>query len=119
MRLKAACTYSLAVALCLGWAAPATAGTNIAWTWNSSDKDSQARFASNGDDYFAKEFAGTNFVDWSGSAGDGRWYIPGAADGAERKLDLDFAEGTTATLQVCQQKTGWPNDCSSVRSGVA
>lgn len=98
-------------------AGPAHAGTDITWTWNSGDHDIEGTFWSYGDNYEAIEYNGDTFVDWSGSSGNGRWYIDGTA--VVRKLDLNFKEGTIATMNVCQKKTGWPDDCSGKKYGVA
>lgn len=34
-------------------------------------------------------------------------------------LNLNFKEGTVAIMNVCQKHTGWPDDCSGSKYGVA
>lgn len=109
----------VAVMAVLG-AAPAVAGQDIDWTWNSGDHDSKVKFFSAYDNFHAYEYAGTNYMDYYGGSRSGlRWGIPGGADRAEHTLNENFAEGTAVGLNICQQHTAFPDDCSGWKHGVA
>ena len=103
--------------------APVTAsvaGTDIGWTWNSTDRDVRGKFVSSGDDFKAEEHNGNGYLDWSASGhGSGRWFVPGSATGTEKTLDMNFTEGKVVTLKVCEEKGNWPDDCSAQKNGVA
>jgi hypothetical protein len=103
----------------VGISAPAMASQDIGWTWNSGDHDAEARFEATGEHYYAVEVNGNDYVDWSGSSGSGRWWIPGSETNTQKDLNLSFAENTAVTLQVCEEHTAFPDDCSSTKTGVA
>jgi hypothetical protein len=105
----------------LGVAGPAVAaGVDIPYTWNSGDHDAKARFASAGDNFFAVEYEGNDYIDWSNSSiGSGRWYVPGSEDATRKGLNLEMPEGTTVKMQVCETKTAAPDDCSDWEPGRA
>jgi hypothetical protein len=101
-------------------AVPAFAGQDIPWTWNSNDFDSKAKFFSAYDNFHAYEYHGTNYIDYYGGSRSGlRWFIPGSDDGAEHTLNENFAEGTAVGMNVCQQHTAFPDDCSGWKTGVS
>jgi hypothetical protein len=108
------------VVAALGMAVPAFAGQDIAWTWNSGDHDSQAKFESSYDNFYAYEYAGTNYMDYAGGDRSGlRWYIPGDADRTKKTLYENFREGSSVRLNICQNHENFPDDCSGWKSGVA
>jgi hypothetical protein len=105
----------------LGAAGPASAGQNIPWTWNNnSDHDARGRFLASGDHFQGTEYEGNDYLDWDNDdAGGGRWYIPGSEAGVDADLNLDLVEGTNTYLQVCEEKSAAPDDCSSWKRGIA
>lgn len=104
----------------VGPASASVAGQDIAWTWNSGDRDVRGQFLSDGDNYRGEEINGNGYINWSASgSGSGRWYVPGAANGSIYTLNLDFAEGRSVSMKVCEEKGGLPDDCSSTKYGVS
>ncbi|GAA3525152.1 hypothetical protein GCM10022234_22640 [Aeromicrobium panaciterrae] len=70
--------------------------------------------------YHGIEYSHSAYVNWSATgSGSGRWYIPGTGSGAEHTLNLDFPEGKSVTLKVCEEKSGLPDDCSGTKTGVS
>lgn len=118
--MKSAKVGIAVVVTALSMTGPASAGQDINWTWNSGDMDSKAKFFSAYDNFHAYEYHGTNYIDYYGGSRSGlRWFIPGDHDGQERTLNENFAEGTAVGMNVCQQHTAFPDDCSGWRTGVA
>lgn len=95
------------------------AGDSIPWTWNSNDTDARARFKAYGEHYFGRDYAGKGYVDWSASGeGSGRWWIPGAS-GKRKDFNQSFHEGRSVSMQVCQEHSAFPDDCSRTKHGVS
>ncbi len=95
--------------------------TDIAWTWNNErDKDAKARFEDADEHIYAYEYEGNDYVDYAYGGNTGlRWYISGSEDKSQKDLNLSISEGLTFSMQVCEEKTGVPDDCSDWRSGKA
>jgi len=63
------------------------------------------------------EYRGDTFLDWTGPNGSGRWNIPSGT--GPFTLNFSMTENRAVTMNVCQKKTGWPDDCSGWKSGVS
>ena len=101
-------------------AGPATASTDIPWTWNSSDQDSKAHFIATGEHLQGAEYSGSGYIKYEYTGASGlSWNIPGSTDRTVKDLDLSIAENKYFGLQVCESKTGLPDDCSSWKRGVS
>lgn len=101
-------------------ASASMAGQDIGWTWNSDDRDVRGKFVSNGDNFHSEEHNGNGYIDWtSGVNGSGRWFVPGAATGALKVLNLELTENKSVSMKVCEEKGGWPDDCSTTKYGVS
>ena len=118
MKLRAShLAGAVALAAGLAVAAPALASQNIPWTWNSSDHDAKAEFVASNDTFHAYVYNPTDYVNWSGPGATGRWDLNSGS--AEQNLPFNWTKGKVVTLNVCQSKTLWPDDCSGTQSGVS
>jgi len=110
---------ALALGTGLALASPASAQENIAWFWNSGDRDVQAKFTAEGEIFSAKEVDGDSYLHWSVTGyGATTWNVPGNQLNELKTNNQSFAEGRTVTLKACERWNNLPDDCSS-RTGVS
>lgn len=120
MKIKNLAALVAAAGLSAGLAAPAIASQDIGWTWNSGDEDSKARFLAYGEHLQGLEKSGSGYIKYEYATVSGlTWNIPGSTDNTVKDLDLSIDENKYFGLQVCEVKTGLPDDCSSWKRGVS
>lgn len=120
MNIKTLAALVAAAGLTAGFGGPASASQDIPWTWNSGDHDSKAQFKAYGEHLQGAEYSGSGYIDYEYANVTGlTWNIPGSTDGTVKDLNLTIDENKYFGLQVCEEKTGLPDDCSSWKQGVS
>lgn len=117
---KAAVTALSLGAMVLGVTSSALAHERIGYTWNSDDHDVKAKFIPKGDNFYAKEYHGTTYVDYSYADQYGlTWWVQGSHDGKRHMRNESMPEGKSVAMNVCQHHNAWPSDCSGWKYGVS
>lgn len=102
------------------FAAPsAWAGTDIGYFYNSGDHDAKANFKSYGEHFTLCKLNNAKvYIDYQNAGQEKRVYYDGGLDTCT-DINESFSEGSKVRVQVCEEKTLAPDDCSNFREGVA
>ncbi len=120
MRKSSAAVLAIALTALTGVspAAHATAG-DIPWKWNDDgDKDVRAQFRATGEHFdVCTPSAGWGYVLWSAGGASGR--LDNTKANSCYDFNLDFPEGTSVSMKVCEEKNLYKDDCSGTYYGRA
>lgn len=118
---RAVAAAAASVALAAGAAAvsaPAHAGEDIDWFWNSEDTDIRASFAAHNEIIRGRDYAGAGKINWTAPGqGSNVWYVPGSS-GLVQQKNASIPEGLDFNMQACQVHNTWPDDCSEWKDGT-